>query len=292
RLKNAIEENKLDLFFSPYYKVPVFSDVSLINSLFDVIYLMVEPYKSKIKNKIYIKNFIKIALKKVKKTLTCSYSTKKDLIENLSLPEEKIEVVYLSVGEEFKPQDTQKILQVKNKYNIDRKYILYVGNFNPHKNVRNLIEAYKILPEKLKQEYILVLVGDNKSMVSQFIMSDKSDNYMVIENVLDDDLPAFYSGAEIFVFPSLYEGFGLPPLESMACGCPVVSSNTSSMPEVLRDACLYFNPYDVEDIKEKMKTVLENNSLRNELIQKGLERAKVYSSEKMVENILDIFKSI
>ncbi|MFN3550201.1 MAG: glycosyltransferase family 4 protein [Endomicrobiia bacterium] len=289
KLKNVLEKNNLDLFFSPYYKVPIFSDIPLINSLFDVIYLMVKPYRNQLKNRIHIKNFIKIASKKVKKTLTCSNSTKNDLIEHLSLPEEKIEVVYLSVDERFVPQTTQKIFEIKNKYGIYKKYILYVGNFSPHKNVKNLIEAYKILQKEIRQDYTLVLIGDRRTVVAKFIEPDKSDNYIVIENVPDDDLAALYSGAELFVFPSLYEGFGLPPLEAMACGCPVISSNTSSMPEILGDACLYFNPYDVEEIKGKIKIVLEKHSLRNELIQKGFERVKNYSTEKMVKKLLEVF---
>lgn len=292
KLKNVLEKNNFDLFFSPYYKVPIFSNIPLINSLFDVIYLMVEPYKSQLKNKFFIKNFIKIVSKKVKKILTCSYSTKRDLIKHLSLPEEKIEVVYLSVDEKFIPQSSQRILEIKNKYGIKKKYILYVGNFNPHKNVKNLIEAYKILPEKLKQEYILILIGGDSSAVANFIESDKSENYIIIENVPDDDLPAFYSAAEVFVFPSLYEGFGLPPLEAMSCGCPVVSSNLSSMPEILQDSCLYFNPYKIEEISQKIINVIEDKNLQTELKIKGIKRSKYFTKEKMTEEIIKVFQNL
>jgi len=286
KLKNALKKNDIALFFSPYYKVPLFSKIPSIISLFDLIYFTTEPYKNQLKNKFYIKNFIKLAGKKAKKILTISHSAKNDLIQLLNLPKDKIEVVYLSISENFYRRDLQETESVKKKYNIDKKYILYVGNSNPHKNLSRLVEAFNLLPDDVKNKYSLVIAG-----VGGFVSNHLPSTVYRLPFVSDEDLPALYSGADLFVFPSLYEGFGLPPLEAMACGCPVVSSNTSSMPEILGDTCLYFNPYNIEEIGLKIIELIDNNTLKKEYINKGMERVKMFSAAKMTEKLIEIFKN-
>lgn len=289
-LFNKIKEYKLDLFYSPYYKFPVFTKIPVITTIFDIIYLLAEPYKNYLKYKFYVKNFIKLTADKVKKIITCSYTAKNDLIKFLNIKEEKIEVVYLAISEKFTPQPKQKIEEVKNKYQIDKKYILYVGNSKPHKNLLRLISAYKLLPEELKKDYMLVLAGVKKSEIVDFLENKKSIN--VIEFVEDEDLPSLYSGAELFVFPSLYEGFGLPPLEAMSCGCPVVASNTSCIPEVLKDSVLYFNPYDIRDMSHKIIDVLSDNTIKYSLRNKGMEYVKSLLVNKTYKRYIDIFEEI
>ncbi len=274
-----INEYKIDLFFSPYYKFPVFSKIPLITSIFDVMYLVLDEYKNF--KSFYIKNFVKLTYNRVRKVITSSYCSKNDLLKILNLPEGKIEVVYLAVNNKFQPQSAQRINEIKQKYGINKKYILYVGNSKPHKNLNRLIDAYNLLPEDIKREHQLVLAG-----VGQ-LQTPELSNSEVISFVSEEDLPALYSGAELFVFPSLYEGFGLPPLEAMACGCPVVSSNTSSMPEILGDACLYFNPYDVKDISNKIELALRDKGIK--FRDKGVARAKMFSVEKMTEKLIEIF---
>jgi len=293
QLKNAIKKNNIDVFFSPYYKIPLLTKTKTILSIFDVTYLLIEPYNTYIRSKLYLKNFIKLASKKAQKIITCSNYTKNDLLKILNLPKEKIEVAYLGVSSKFKIiHEKNKIELVKKKYGIDNKYILYVGNLKPHKNVERLIEAYNLLPETIKQEYNLVLAGGQSKRLTkgnkQFGPIDLQ-SIIFVGHILDEDLPALYSGAELFVFPSLYEGFGLPPLEAMACGCPAVSSHTSSMPEILGDAALFFNPYDVEEMSLVLRQMLEDENLRSRFRQKGLERARLFTFEKMTNRILDVF---
>ena len=184
---------------------------------------------------------------------------------------------------------------VKKKYGIDNKYILYVGNLKPHKNVKRLVDAYNLLPETIKQEYNLVLAGGQSKRLTkgnnQLGLRDLQSTIFV-GHILDEDLPTLYSSAELFAFPSLYEGFGLPPLEAMACGCPVVSSNTSSMPEVLGDAALFFNPYHVEEMSLALGQMLKDENLRKMYRQKGLDRAKFFSIEKMTTRMLDVFEMV
>lgn len=296
QIKNAIEKNAIDLFFSPYYKIPLLTKTKTILSIFDVTYLLLEPYRSSFRNKLYIKNFIRLASRKAKGIITSSHSTKSDLLEYLYLPEEKIEVVHLGVNPKFQTiAEKDERDAVKRKYGIPPKYLLYFGNFLPHKNVKGLVAAYNLLPEDIKREYSLVLGGGGpKGFILGGEQSSLSNWQSILSSgrILDEDLPALYSGAELFVFPSLYEGFGLPPLEAMACGCPVACSNASCLPEVLGDAALFFNPNDIEEMSSAIRRMLEDEHLRNSFRQKGRERAKLFTSEKMAERMLAIFDSV
>mgnify|MGYP000051547401 CR=1 FL=1 len=283
-IKNVIKEQKIDLFFSPYYKFPVFTKIPVITSIFDVMYLVLDEYKNDIKN-IYRKNFIKLTYKKVKKVITSSNYAKNEIVEVLKLPEEKIDVVYLSVDEKFKPQPQQKIDEFKRNYGINKNYILYVGNAKPHKNLSCLLSAWQLVNEEIKKEYVLVLAGVGEN----FYKEDKE--ILIIPFISEEELPILYSAATVFVFPSLYEGFGLPPLEAMSCGCPVISSFASSMPEILKDACLYFNPYDVKDITIALIKIIENKQLREELKQKGIQLAKLYTKEEMTKNLIKVLNN-
>jgi len=289
QLKNALQQYEIDLFFSPYYKMPLLTKTKTVISIFDVTYLLVEPYVHRFKNKIYVKNFIKLAAKKAKKILTSSNSTKEDLSKILHLPQEKVEVVYLGVSPEFRPTyGSDKIEFVKNKYGLAKKYILYVGNSSPHKNLKRLVQAYQSLANDLKQEYSLVLGGGEPKRLG----ISEGEPLIFTRFIAEEDLPSLYSGAELFVFPSLYEGFGLPPLEAMACGCPVASSNMSSLPEVLGEAALFFDPYQVEEISAAICRMLEDKNLRERFRQKGLQRAKLFTSEKMTGNLYSLFESV
>lgn len=287
-LLNEIKKLKLDLFYSPYYKFPVLTNIPTVTTIFDVTYLTVEPYKYYFKNNFFIKNFIRMTSSKVKKIITSSYSSKEGLVKLLKIKEEKIVVIYLFVAEKFYPQPQEKVEEIRNKYGINSKYILYVGNSNPHKNIKRLIEAYNLLSNQVKKEYILLLVGVKKSDVFQFIGNNK-DIY-IIEFIDDEDLASVYSGAELFVFPSLFEGFGYPPLEAMACGCPVVSSNVSSMPEILEDSALYFNPYDVKEMTEKIYEVLSDEVLRQKLKEKGLKQVSKFNKNNTSLKFIEIFE--
>lgn len=287
-LNNAIKKYEIDLFFSPYYKFPLLTDIPSIISIHDITYLLIEPYRNQIKNKFFIKNFIKIAAKKVKKIITCSNSTKKDLCKILNIEEDKIEIIYDAVSNEFSPKDKQDVLKVKNKYNINKKYILYVGNSKPHKNLNRLIQAYELLPKEIKEEYMLILIGVESSSLIKY----QVENVKLIKTVNNEELISFYSGADLFVFPSLYEGFGLPPLEAMACGCPVVVSNISSISEILEDAAVYFNPYSIDEISKTIAKVLLDEDLKKRLRDKGFLQKAKFSIEKMCSKYLQIFKSV
>ncbi|MDI6641515.1 MAG: glycosyltransferase family 1 protein [Elusimicrobiota bacterium] len=282
QLPYYLQKENCDLLFSPYYKLPLLCKIPTVNTIHDLTFIVLPEYSKRAH--IY-KNLAKLYAFKSKKIITVSEYSKSDIIRILGIEPEKIAVVYGSVGRQFYPQQNYELL--KTKYRIKKPYILYVGNFNLHKNVQRLIQAYILLPTDIRNEYCLVLAGGNIHNLQLTTYDIRTLRY-----VPEEDLPVLYSSAELFVFPSLYEGFGLPPLEAMACGCPVVSSNTSSMPEVLGDACLYFNPYDVKEMSWTILRVLENESIKNELKQRGLERVKFFTVENMTKNLLDVFHSL
>jgi len=165
-------------------------------------------------------------------------------------------------------------------------YLLYVGNAYPHKNLENLILAFR----KIKQDNFdlqLVLVGGDDYFYKKL---KKNNNDVIFTGFIkDEDLNVLYNNAALYVFPSLYEGFGLPPLEAMKRGVPVASSNATCLPEVLGDAAIYFNPLDVDDMAEKIKKALLDEGLRKNLIQKGFEQIKKYSWQKMARETLEVY---
>ena len=234
-------------------------------------------------------------LKTADKIITISNSTKKDLISYFNVPEEKIKVILLAADEKFKILNNEKINEVKQKYNLNFPFILYVGNLAKHKNIPMLIEAfYKIKKKGIQNK--LVIAGEKgwkyKEIFETIDKLNLQNDVIFTGYVLDEDLPALYNAADLFVYPSLYEGFGLPPLESMACGTPVITSNTSSLPEVVGDAGIMVDPYDVDRLADAMHKVLSNDGLREDKIKKGLERAKMFSWDKTARETLEVYEEV
>jgi glycosyltransferase involved in cell wall biosynthesis len=227
--------------------------------------------------------------------LTPSEHTKADVIEILKVPEEKIRVTPLAADEQYRPLDKEEVKSVLVKYGIDANpYLLSVGTLEYRRNMHRLIEAFRILKQEQKTlDHKLVLVGrKGESWQIIFETVDKLDlrgNVLWLGHVPFDELPALMNGAEAFVYPSAYEGFGLPPLEAMACGTPVVSSRASSLPEVIGDAGIFFDPYDTEAMAAALHAVLANRCLRKELRNKGLTRAKAFSWKRTTELTLSAY---
>ncbi|OGS33773.1 MAG: hypothetical protein A2293_08445 [Elusimicrobia bacterium RIFOXYB2_FULL_49_7] len=283
--RRALERNSVDLFYSPYYKMPFYTKIPSIISLFDLTYFVVEPYSKRMFYNAYLKFYISRSVSKAKKIITCSEYSKRDIVNILGVDQRKIEVVYLGVSEKFVPAAEAGITALKNKYSIDRKYVLYTGNKSEHKNLRRLVKAFGLAQETLKNEYCLVLAGVDQSPTGSDI------SVKAIGHVHDNELPALYSGARLLVIPSLYEGFGLPALEAMACACPVISSDTSCMPEIFGGAPLYFNPFSALDIKNRILEVLGNANLAQEMKQRGIERASGFRVEHMAKRFLEVFEA-
>ena len=228
--------------------------------------------------------------------LTPSENTKSDVIELLKIPEERIRVTPLAAHEQYRPlEDTEEVKSVLGKYGIDTNpYLLSVGTLEYRRNMHRLVEAFHMLKQEQKTlDHKLVLVG-NKGESWQIIFEaidklDLRDDVRWLGHVPFHELPALMNGAEAFVYPSTYEGFGLPPLEAMACGTPVVSSRASSLPEVIGDAGVLFDPHDVEAMAAALHAVLTSDRLRNELRIKGLTRARRFSWQRTAELTLSAY---
>jgi len=229
--------------------------------------------------------------------ITESEHSRWDIVSILKIPKEKIRVVPNGIPDGYRPVRDQALLaRVRGRYGISGRYILYIGNFKPHKNVRRLIEAYVGLSDLLKETYRLVLCGrrdrfrvELESYVRHLGMEQ---NTVFVDFVEDEDMPALYSAAEFFVFPSLYEGFGLPPLEAMACGTPVICSEATSLPEVMGDAGVLVDARRPDRLAEAMTTVLTDEGLRRELGVKGLRRSRMFSVDRVAEQFLQAIEEV
>jgi len=227
--------------------------------------------------------------------ITPSEYIKKELLNTLAFPEERVVAIHHGIDHKaFNTNHSNKnekdiVTKTTKRYGS---YILYVGAIQPRKNIKGLIEAYSILPQSFQKELPLLIVGYegwNNKVIDEMIKKNK--NISVLDSVNNNnELAELYKNASIFVFPSFYEGFGFPPLEAMACGCPVVVSNTSSLPEVCGDAAYYVDPYNTESIAEGIMSVIEDTDLRKNMIQKGLERVKLFTWEKSAHKHQEVFK--
>ena len=214
----------------------------------------------------------KILAKRVRAIITVSEFSKARLKHHLGLPGEKICVVYNGVGEPFKPQSTNCVEEVKEKLGIRKPYFLFVGTLEPRKNLNTLLEAWSIAGLDTHE---LFISGKGGKVFASQVGHASSETY-----ISDNDLPALYSGSSAFVFPSLYEGFGLPVLEAMACGTPVITSNSTALEEVFGDAAMLISPEKPEDIARAMQAIVEDKSLAMKLREDGLKKSSELTWEK------------
>lgn len=288
-INRMASRSKLDLLHVPHYNIPLLYKGKIITTIHDIIHIKFPQF---LPNKLayyYAKTVINAAVKKSEKIITGSENTKKDLIEYFNANEKKIEVINYGVSNKInRVNDANLIKSFKDKYNIEKQYALYVGNVMPHKNILRLIEAFRNVYRTNKNINLLIVGKYHKSMGKI-----EEDEGIIFTGFLSDfDLSLAYSGATLFVFPSLYEGFGLPVLEAMQYGVPVICSNTSSLPEVVGQAARLFNPYDIGDISRVMLDVLNNQNLKCKLIEEGYERTKMFDWRRSAERTLEVYEEI
>lgn len=291
-----LNKEKLDFVHFPHFNVPYFYNRPYNVTIHDLT-ISLFPGKG---NKIWkffqrmaYDMIIKNATVKAKTVITISQNTKKDLIEKLDVPEEKIEVIYNGVSDNFTLiEDPQTLQKTLNKYKIKKEFLLYTGVWRYHKNLPRLIEAFAILKHKRNIDISLVITGkpdpdypETKQAVKELGLTQDVIFTGLVE---EEELIHLYNAANIYVFPSLYEGFGLPPLEAMKCGTPVVASNASSIPEICGEGnAIFFDPYKVNDIAEKIEKVYKNTDLQAELIENGMARADKFTWQITGQKIYD-----
>ena len=287
-----------DIFHSNTFCVPRFRDKKrkVVVTVYDVS-VFTHPECHKKMNIKHCLGGIRDAIKYADSIIAISEHTKQDLIKYLNAPPELITVTHLAAGSEYhEVKDKKKLKAVREKYGLPEDYILFVGSLEPRKNVKTLLKAYANMREGLKKDLPLVIAGGKgwmNSGIPGMVKDLKIEKRVRFAGYIDGaDIAAVYSGAALFVYPSLYEGFGLPILEAMSCGAPVITSDTSSMPEVAGDAAVLINPTDVDELGEALKRVIENEGLRLSLREKGLARAGTFSWERCARETLDVYRKV
>ncbi|MFZ4659834.1 MAG: glycosyltransferase family 4 protein [Caldilineaceae bacterium] len=284
----------LDLIHSTDFIAPLYSPVPAVVTVHDLAFFHWPNFLTKDSAAYY--GQIDRAVRHARHVIVPSESTKHDLIGILGTPEKKISVIYEAANPSFAPMAIEPARRAMSaKFKIPSKYILFVSTIEPRKNVDGLLHAYHYLREKYNPgEVALVLAGSHGWLYEETLALVKKlklqEHTFFLGRVSDEDLHQLYVGARCHVHPAHYEGFGLPPLEAMACGTPTIVSNTSSLPEVVGDASLLVNPADQEEIAVAMHRLLTDDALHAELCEKGLKRAKCFSWETAARSTLDVYR--
>jgi glycosyltransferase involved in cell wall biosynthesis len=245
----------------------------------------------------YARIFLWTATHQADRIITVSEASKRDILQYFRIPPEKIEVIYNGIDDRFWTSPSEEAIgRVRERYQLTDPFVLYAGNIKPHKNLDRLIEAFHQLRTEGFDQLKLLIIGDE---VSKYATLRRAvHRYKLHKHVRffgfvpDHTLAALYRLANVFVFPSLYEGFGLPPLEAMASGTPVVTSNVSSLPEVVGDAAVLIDPHDPEAIADGIRRVLTDATLREQLRAKGFARAKEFSWVRSAERVRAIYAEV
>jgi len=295
QISKLAKEIKLDVYHGLSHELPVGIEktgVKLIVTMHDLIYLRYPEYYAKIDRKIYDQKF-RYACKKADRIHAISEQTKRDLISYFAVPEEKITVIYQSINPIFykRAEKIQKE-QLRKKYQLPKKFLLSVGTVEPRKNLLGLLEGM-IWSKTYVPIVVIGKLTDYHHKVQKFIEADLNRlQVYFLPRIQDEELAVLYQMAEILAYPSMFEGFGLPVAEAQASGCPVITSNISSLPEAGGDAALYVNPEKHEEIGKALKTLLSDQVLRKSLIEKGKVNAKRFTPENFAIQIKELYNSV
>ncbi len=285
----------VDIFQSPDFVLPPVRRARTLVTVHDLSFIRY-PQCADANLRAYLNKVVPRSVQRADLVLTDSQSTKDDLVELLGVELSKIEVVYPGVEERFRPIEDQALLEeVRKRYSLPPRFILGLGTLQPRKNFTRLIEAFADLRFAICDLHLVIAGGKGWLYEEIFATVERlglEEKVVFPGFVADEHLPALYNLADLFVFPSLYEGFGLPPLEALACGTPVITSDASSLPEVVGQAGLMVKATDVEALAQAMRQVLEDDALQEEMIARGLEQAKKFTWEKAAAKLLNLYETL
>ncbi len=285
------------LFHAPHYVLPPLAPCRSIVTIHDCIHLRFPQYLPNRLAHAYARAQLWAATRRASRILTVSESSKQDILRFCRVPEAKVTVIYNAIDERFSIEPTEdEMVRVRERYQLPKRFVMYAGNVKPHKNLERLIDAFVLLRRSGLNDLGLLITG---SEISRYAILRRAVHRCNLHKHVrflgyqpEETLAVLYRLADVFVFPSLCEGFGLPPLEAMASGTPVVASNTSSLPEVLGDAAVLIDPYDPESIADGMRRVLENEDLRTNLCTRGFARVQEFSWEQSVKRTRQIYEEV
>lgn len=284
------------ILFTNFVCFPIFGSKTIV-VVYDLSYKRYPQYSDE-KNQLFLNKFVPEAIRKADHIITISENSKKEIIKFYNVLPETISIIYPSFNKKlFSPKSRPEVRKIKEKYRIPNYYFLFTSSLEPRKNVKRIVEAYHSLPREAKDKYSLVLAGgkgwQDEGIWKTIDKAQKSGDKIITTGYIpEEDLPALYSGAFIFLYPSIYEGFGIPILEAMVCGVPVLTSNTSSMPEVGGNAAFYVNPQETEEIKNGILKILQDKDLREKMIEAGFKQINKFSWEDSAEKLVKIFEEI
>lgn len=284
----TLKKENVALIHFPHYNVPLLYQGKYIATIHDIIHIKYPEYLKNNAARLYSKVLMRHAVKSATHIFTVSKNSKKDIKKYYSISENKITITYNAVDEKFTKLNETDYDYLYNKYSIpkNKSILLYVGNLKPHKNINIVFQALSLMEYNMRP--LLILTGKSFDGVSIEEFEKKyglSDNVITTGAVDEKDIIGLYNLADIFVFPSLYEGFGIPPLEAMACGTPVISSNSSSLPEVVGDAALLFDPNDAIKLRNHISGLLTNKVLYQEMIEKGYGQLKKFNWKSTIDTV-------
>lgn len=295
KFPSILKKANCDIVHFPHFNIPVLYRRPYTVTIHDLTLSLFPGHKMiKWYHRLAYHFTIKNAVKKSKRIIAVSKNTKQDIVDHLHIPEEKIEVIYNGISDKFNllqdPSPTKKTL---NKYKITKQFLLYTGVWRSHKNLPRLIEAFAILRKEKQLNLQLVITGKpdpHYPEVKEATAANSLQDDVVFTGLVEEDeLIHLYNTAHIYVFPSLYEGFGFPPLESMKCGTPVAASDRSSIPEVCgEENAVFFDPENPSDIANKIEHLYKDAGLQAELIEKGFRHASNFTWEKMGNQTYDV----
>jgi len=285
----------VDLLHQPAFSAPVFFKGKTVVTVHDIIAILFGgdiPFYSRQ----YFARWMPFSYRFADKIICVSEHTKQDLIKHLGVPEEKMVVIPEAAGSRFKPiKDRRKIDKILDKYYIDGRYILHIGTLNPRKNLEFLIRVFNRI-HKMMPDIKLVITGKKGWYYENLFEAVRHlglEKFIIFTGYIEDEeAPYLYNGADVYAFPSIYEGFGLPPLEAMSCGTPVVASNTSSIPEVVGDAGVLLSPKDVESWVKAILRILRDKPLREKMTTASLKQAKKFSWRKTARQTVEVYEEV
>ena len=290
----------VDLLHIPYFAPPLIPRLPTVVTIHDIIPMRLPAYGPAGKVKLYM-NLIARAAKRADMVIAISQHVKKDITDVLHIPPDRIRVIYQATSEEYQPiTDQDKIKAAREKYGLGERYIFYIGGLDQRKNVPQLVRAFAHLQAQIGDPNLQLFISGNPDKQKGPLFPDPRpvaadlgmNGQIIYRFVEEEDKAAIYSGARLFVFPSIYEGFGLPPLEAMACGIPVVCSNRTSLPEVVGNAALTVDPDNTNALVNAIHQVLTNDTLHADLSARSLERAKHFSWRKTAQETLMVYEEV
>ncbi|HIC93621.1 MAG TPA: glycosyltransferase family 1 protein [Anaerolineae bacterium] len=296
----ALKKEGVDLLHALAFVAPLLSPCPFVVTIYDLGFLL-HPKSFKPLKRLYLSLFTRLSARRARRVIAISESTKRDVVRLLEVPPERVDVVYCGVDGAFRPLPAERVAAFRRRRGLPERFILFVGTLEPRKNVGRLIEAFSLLRgratnlQTCKLANLKLVIGGAKGWMYGDIFARVEelglrDEVLFPGYIPFEELPLWYNAAELFVYPSLHEGFGLPVLEAMACGTPVVASQTSSLPEVVGEAGMLVDPRDIGGLAEAMERALMDEGRRREMRERGLRRAAGFSWERTARETAQVYR--